>query len=47
MKRVPYVIFSPTSVGEPLTSVMLGVDIPPSTFPMHGTGMKLNMVSHL
>ena len=45
MKHVPYILFSPTSLGEPLFSVMVGLHLPPSTFPMHGTGMKLNMVN--
>ena len=44
MKKVPFIIFSPTSLGEPLFSVMTGFNLPPSTFPMHGTGLPPKMV---
>lgn len=40
---VPYVIYSPTSLGEPLFTAMAGTWIPPAVFPAHGTGLPALM----
>jgi hypothetical protein len=37
--NVPYAIYSPTSLGEPLFTAMAGTWIPPAVFPAHGTGL--------